>query len=94
MFEERWVNTESMPDILQADLEGINANEWLIENAPFTRGDIMFAAEGATTADAINLGIVQGQAIFIVKRSTWNEERSITHVRLAYAPGFEMQTQI
>ena len=47
VLEERWVNNNEVPDIMAADLETISANEWLVENAPFTDGDITFSAHNA-----------------------------------------------
>lgn len=94
MFEDRWVNVTSTPDILQADLGETNANEWLIEHALFTQGDIGFSADNATREQSGALGVEEGQAVFVITRTTWNNEKSITHVRLAYSPGFEMQTHI
>lgn len=94
MLETRWVNVGTVPEILEADLETHNANEWLIEHALFSHGDITFSAANADAFDAKQLSIDEGAAIFTVTRSTWNGLKSITHVRLAYAPGFEMQTQI
>lgn len=38
-FETRWINTESVPKILEAPLETISANEWLVKTVPFSSGD-------------------------------------------------------
>lgn len=94
MLEDRWVNLEAVPEIISADFTATNANEWLVENAPFTKGDIVFSAANATKAEADILACQEGDAIFVTDRTTWHQDRSITSVRLAYAPGFQRQTQI
>lgn len=94
LYEDRWVNIESVPGITKVDFKDINANEWLVQNAPFTRGDIVFSAANASPNEAKILDIETGEAIFIVNRVTWNGDESITAVRLAYAPDFEMATTI
>jgi GntR family histidine utilization transcriptional repressor len=94
VYEDRWVNTEAVPDILTADFGAINANEWLVQNASFTTGDISFSAANASGDEAKILGCNTAAAIFIVNRITWTGPDAITAVRLAYAPGFQMQTTI
>lgn len=94
LYETRWVNTNIVPEILTADLAAISANEWLVENALFTTGEITFSAANASEEEAQILGIDIGAALFIVRRITWNGPNAITVVKLAYAPGFEMSTRI
>ncbi len=94
MYEDRWVNPDAVPEILQADLSEISANEWLVQNAPFSDGDISFSAINASEVEAENLGIEKGTAIFIIERMTRMGETAITLVKLAYAPGFKMHTTI
>lgn len=94
MLEDRWINLETVPDASAEDFQTINANEWLVENAPFTKGDIAFSAANATKSEAKILACQEGDAIFITDRTTWHKDRSITSVRLAYAPGFQRKTHI
>lgn len=94
LYETRWVNTDVVPEILTADLSVISANEWLVENALFTTGEITFSAANASREEAKILGIDIGAALFIVRRVTWNGANAVTVVKLAYAPGFEMSTRI
>lgn len=94
MFEDRWVNINTVPDILNADLTTMNANEWLVENALFTHGHISFSAANATQPQAQQLGVKREEAVFIIQRSTWNDDRSITSVQLVYTQDFKMQTGI
>jgi len=94
MLEDRWINIEVLPDAASVDFNAISSNEWLVRQAPFTEGDISFAAENANAYDAKHLAIHSGQAILCVTRTTRNHERSITTVRLAYAPGHEIHTTL
>ena len=94
MYETRWINTDVVPSVLKADLTLISANEWLVENALFTTGEIKFSAANATESEAKILDTELGAAIFVVDRITWNGSDVVTIVRLAYAPGYEMSTKI
>lgn len=94
LYEDRWVNMAAVPEIQYETFADINANEWLIEHALFSRGDIRFSAANATKEDAKILQCEVKQAIFVIDRTTWNKDQSVTSVRLAYAPGFHMRSQI
>jgi GntR family transcriptional regulator, histidine utilization repressor len=98
LFEDRWINLQAAPGILRAKLDSISANEWLVHNTPISSGDIAFGAEAATTEDATALGVHTGTALLIVDRLTWlvteGRKTAVTQVRLAYAPGYKMTTQI
>lgn len=94
LYEDRWVNINTVPDSLADDFIDRSPNEWLVSQAPFTHGDIKFSATNATPEDADLLGISNGTAIFIVDRTTWSGELSVTTVRLSYAPGYQLCTTI
>lgn len=94
LYEDRWVNLAMVPGILEADLARTSANEWLVRNSPFTRGEIAFHAANATPLEAELLGTQPGTAIFVAERTTWNHAQPITTVRMAYAPGYRMVTTI
>ena len=94
LYEDRWVNLSAVSDIKDESFTDINANEWLIEHALFSRGDIQFSAANVTETEARILRCRVGEAIFVVDRITWNKDQSVTSVRLAYAPGYNMRSQI
>lgn len=94
LYEDRWVNLNAVPHIQDETFADINANEWLIEHALFSRGDISFSAANVTNEEAKILQCAEGKAIFVIDRTTWNKGQSVTSVRLAYAPGFHMNSQI
>jgi GntR family histidine utilization transcriptional repressor len=93
-LEERWINPLTAPGLLVADLSGISANEWLVQNTSFTGGDIAFGAVNADAATGEILGCAPGTALFIIDRSTRAGQALITSVRLSYAPGYRMQAVI
>lgn len=93
-LEARWLSTAAADGIMDADLDHISVNEWLVRNVALTRGDISFTAEEATAKEAELLGIKAGSALFVVERATWRRSEAITLVRLAYAPGYRVTTVI
>ncbi|MBL4916405.1 UTRA domain-containing protein [Szabonella alba] len=93
-LEERWVNPLTAPGILVADLDGISANEWLVQNTSFTGGDIAFGATNADAETAAALDCPPGASLFVIDRMTRAGEALITSVRLSYAPGYQMQAVI
>lgn len=92
LYERRVVNLAVAPMMETADLAAFSPNEWLVRHAGFTRGDIAFSAENASVEDAAHLACPNGAAVFVVRRTTFDGDRPITKVRMAYAPGFEMRT--
>lgn len=94
MVEDRWVNPAAIPAILDVDFTIISANEWLVQNAPLTTGDISFSATTATAQEAEILQARAGDALFVIERSTWVDEIAVTNVRMIYAHGFQMHTQL
>ena len=94
MHEERWINIDAIPDILSVDLSVENANEWLVTHAPFTNGDIAFSAIQANTTIARKMGVNLNEALFMLDRTTWNEQVAITTVRMIFHANYQMQTTI
>ncbi|WP_299728010.1 GntR family transcriptional regulator [uncultured Tateyamaria sp.] len=91
-LESRWINTDVVPGALQEPFQDISANEWLLQHAPYTDGEISFSAVAASTGDAQALGCAEGSALFAIDRLTWDADRSVTKVRLLFAPGHQMRT--
>jgi GntR family histidine utilization transcriptional repressor len=94
LYEDRWINLAAVPGIADVDFSEISANEWLVQNAPYTDGDISFSAANASCEEAEYLGTSEGTAIFTIDRATWDRDTPITSVRLAYAPGYRMRTRL
>jgi len=93
-YEDRWLNTAAVPGIAEVDLSLINANEWLVANAPFTAGDFALSATSADATEAAALGTPVGTALLTLERTTWNGGEPITWVMLCFAPGHRMRTEL
>ncbi|MFP1633733.1 GntR family transcriptional regulator [Zhengella sp. ZM62] len=94
VFENRWINPKAVPDALDVDFETNSANEWLVANIPFEGGDITFSAKTSGPEDARVLDCGEGEGLFIIDRSTWTGGQIITSVRLTFAPGYRMHTEL
>ncbi len=92
--EDRWINMAGAPGVVDVDFTSISANEWLVANAPFTNGDLSFSALRADAKIAEHLGAKPNDALFILDRITWDRSTAITSVRMAFHPGYRMQTTI
>jgi GntR family histidine utilization transcriptional repressor len=88
--EDRWVDTETVPDFAALDLTQQSANAWLVQNVPYTRGTLALSAIAADPATAEALGCAPGAALFTLERTTWKAALPITWVRLAYPPGHRL----
>jgi GntR family histidine utilization transcriptional repressor len=86
-LEDRWINPHVVPGLEHAGFRDLNANEWLVRNAPYLRAEFSFSAENADRRDARLLQTRQGQALLILHRTTWNDLGPITTVRVAFQPG-------
>jgi GntR family histidine utilization transcriptional repressor len=93
-LENRWINPAATPDIYSADLTQISANEWLVQNAAFSRGDVALSAIAAPESTARHLTCPHGAPLFTVDRTTWAATTPITCVRLSYAPGYQMHAEL
>ncbi len=93
-LEDRLINLDAVPDAADNDFGNMSPNEWLVEKALFTHGSISCSAAGATKYQAQQLAIEPEDAVFIIQRSTWQSDHSITLVKLAYTQDFKMRTQI
>lgn len=94
VYEDRWVNLDTVPGAKEADFSAISANEWLVTHAPFTHGEISFSAVNADQETARHLDIEAEKAIFLIERMTWDSARAITAVRQFFHPGYKMQTRL
>ncbi len=91
-IEDRWINTNVVPDASAQTFQSLSANEWLMRHAPYTHGNIAFSAVQATVLDAEILGIPQQSALFAIDRLTWDNAASVTKVRLLFTPGYQLRT--
>lgn len=94
IFEDRWICTETVPEILEVDLTHESANEWLVMNKPYTRCELRFYAISATDEIAETLEVEKGSALLVIERTTWIGAEPITLVKAYTAPGYELLTLI
>lgn len=94
VYEDRWINPAAVPGLDGADFHHLNANEWLMAHAPYLRAELDFSAANADAQDARMLDTRSGNALLIVTRATWNDAGLVTHVRLAFRPGFVMAAEV
>jgi len=92
LYEDRWINPAMAPGIDRVDLARVSANEWLVHNAPVSRGEIALTAEAATASDAKALGVTAQTPLMVIHRTTWVGAEPVTAVRLAYPPGHRLTT--
>jgi GntR family histidine utilization transcriptional repressor len=93
-FEDRWIHVASAPKILEAPLETISANEWLVQQIPYSHGEIVFSAASAAAREAEHLGVNEGAALFVIERTTWLADAPITFVRMHYPEDYRMVTKL
>lgn len=93
IFEDRWIDIQSMPEILDVDLTKESANEWLVRNKPYSRLDIRFSALAAEGESAKHLAAPAGSALFVIERTTWLGKVPITSVQAVAAPGYQLAAQ-
>ena len=93
-FEVRWINTRSVPGILEAPLDEMSANEWLVRTMPFSTGDVTFTAVNADETVANALETEVGTAIFVVDRTTWLGDDFITTMKLYYKAGYQFYSRL
>lgn len=93
LFEDRWINLDTLPEAESADLDRQSPTEWLIAALPYSEVEISFLATPAGPATAAELGLRVGDPVFTIERTTWWQGRSVTHVRMHGGPGYRMTTR-
>ncbi|MFC5384991.1 GntR family transcriptional regulator [Aquamicrobium segne] len=92
-LEDRWINLAAAPGLEKLDFWQLNANEWLVQNAPYLHAEIAFTAANADKREARLLQTQPGNALLIMQRTTWNELEPITTVRVACQPGYLLNAE-
>lgn len=85
-YEDRWINLEKVPLAKDQTFEEVSPNEWLVEKEPFSEAEHSFSAELANAGIADILQISEKDALFVVERRTWQDDATITAVKLIH-PG-------
>lgn len=90
IFEDRWICTQTVPEILAVDLTRQSANEWLVRHRPHTQYALQVAARAADAALARRLDIEPGTPLLVMHRTTWWDDNPITTVRAVTHPGYAL----
>ncbi|MCB1638746.1 MAG: UTRA domain-containing protein, partial [Thiothrix sp.] len=90
VYEDRWVCLQTVHDIREADLQRESANEWLVRHQHYDRLDLRIYARKATERDAGLMGIAGGEALLVLERTTWIDQRLITSVRSITRPDYQL----
>jgi GntR family histidine utilization transcriptional repressor len=93
-FEQRWIDPDTVPAVRDERFEAVGPNEWLVENAPFSRAEFSFLADRASAEEAAALSIEAGEAVLVAERATWLLTHPITLVRMVHRPGHRMVTEL
>jgi GntR family transcriptional regulator, histidine utilization repressor len=92
VFEERWINLAAVPQARDADFAAVSANEWLVQEVPFTTAEFGFSATTLDADAAHLLAAAVGAASFTTERVTWLGQIAVTYARLSFRPGYQMVT--
>ncbi len=93
-FEDRWINVEAVPNVLNERFITINPNEWLVDAVPFTNAEFAFAASSADQDLAQLLGVSSGDPVFVAERTTWLGEKPVTFARMSFRSSYRMVSRI
>lgn len=93
-YEERWIVTDTVPQARGVDFSHISPNEWLINTVPVSNVELTFTAAAADAEVAEIMETAQGNALFVVERSTWLKDAPVTFARMYHAPGYRVTTTI
>ncbi|MFL4975780.1 MAG: UTRA domain-containing protein [Microvirga sp.] len=89
-LEERLVNLDAAPGILEARLDLVAPGRWLLDHVPWTEAEHLIGAVAATAEVARHLNIRRGAACLCVERRTWRGEAPITFARLTSPAGAQV----
>lgn len=93
IYEDRWIDHTTTPEILNVDLNSESANEWLVRNRPYSDCQIRFLAKKATPDEARILATETNEALFVMERTTWIKDAPITMVQAIGSPGYQISTK-
>ncbi len=92
-LEDRWINTQALPQATLQDFRQSGPNEWLVATVPFSQVEVSFEAVAADAQAVAYLNHTSGAPVFCVTRATWWQDQAITHVTLRHAAGYRMSAR-
>lgn len=93
-LEERWINLAAVPQAADENFVANLPGEWLLREQPYSDVDLFFSAMCADQMQSEVLNISVGEPVFLGERMTWFAGKSVTYVRLSFAPGYRMHTRV
>ena len=90
IYEDRWIDIETNPDILKVDLTAQSANEWLSQNRPYSHFSMDIYAVNADEKIAGLLDVPLHQALIAMDRITWINQQCITLVKVFYQADYKI----
>ena len=94
IYEDRWINTKTIKEVKNVDLAQTSANEWLVQNVPFTNGEFLLEASVPNQTVVKALQLAKDEPVLGSRRTTWLADQSVTTVSLYYVPGYQMRFEI
>ena len=85
-IEQRLINVEAVPEILNEQFETIAPGSWLLRRVPWSAAEHRIRAASADKKMANKLSVSSGTACLVIERKTWNGAIFITSVVTTY-PG-------
>lgn len=85
-LEERLINTQAVPEAVDADFSRTPPGTWLLDRVAWTTAEHRISAANPNRLTAKALGIDPATACLVLERRTWREHDRITYVRLVF-PG-------
>jgi GntR family histidine utilization transcriptional repressor len=79
-LEERLIHLDAVPAAEAADFTHGSPGHWLLQQAPWTRGETRIGAEPAGPVRARQAGWDRDTACLVVWRQTWLNDRRVTQV--------------
>ncbi|MCL6284852.1 GntR family transcriptional regulator [Ruegeria sp. 2012CJ41-6] len=92
-FEERWINVQAVPHVIEADFLSVGPNEWLLAEVPFSDAEVAFSAVPASASLSEFLAVPTGTPLFQMERTTWFRSEPVTFVRMTFHQGYQMRTR-
>jgi len=93
-FEDRYINLMTLPHAREQDFTARGPNEWLVNDAPFSRAEFTFLAATAAEEEERLLGLAPSSPVFVGERRTWLRDQVITFVRMVHPPSHRITTVI
>lgn len=92
-IEDRWVCLDVADDLLTVDFSKHSANEWLLENVPYTKAQLAISSVQAGKLQQEYLNADAATPLLQLDRSTWNGDQPVTFVSLWYHSGYRLISQ-